>query len=84
MEAISQDSFTLKDRIRFYKKKWLREHIAVMAFVGLCIFSVAIIGIVQKQMAMLFISFVLLVISHAWRHNAMMAFVEKYAYNVKE
>lgn len=81
VKAIGQSSFTLKDRIIFYKHKWLKEHIAVMIFVGLCVFSVLIIGIVQKQIAMLFFSFILFIIAHAWRNNAMMTYVEKHAYD---
>ncbi len=36
-QAIKASSFTLKDKIEFYKKKWLKEHIAIMVFIGIFI-----------------------------------------------
>ena len=36
-QTIKSSSFTLKDRIDFFKQKWLKEHIAVMVFLGVCI-----------------------------------------------
>ncbi|MGN0436804.1 MAG: helix-turn-helix domain-containing protein, partial [Wujia sp.] len=41
-QAIKNSSFTLKDKIEFYKNKWLKEHIAIMAFVGICILGVLV------------------------------------------
>ena len=80
---MEQDKISLKDKIKFYKQKWLKEHVAVMVFVGLCILSVAIIGIIKKQIAMLLLFLVLLAIAHVWRYNAMMTYVENYAYDGK-
>ena len=40
VQSIKTSSFELKDRIEFFKKKWLKEHIAVMVFIGICIAAV--------------------------------------------
>ena len=31
-QTLKASSFSLKDKIEFYKKKWLKEHIAIMIF----------------------------------------------------
>ena len=36
-QTLKASSFSLKDKIEFYKKKWLKEHIAIMIFIGICI-----------------------------------------------
>ena len=51
-QVIIASSFSLKDRVEFFKKKWLKEHIAIMVFIGICIIAVLIAGIcacMEKQ-----------------------------------
>ena len=48
-QIIIASSFSLKDRVEFFKKKWLKEHIAIMVFIGICIIAVLIAGIVVKN-----------------------------------
>lgn len=83
--ALNNSTFTLKEKITFFKKKWLREHIATIV---LCIIvwlsimlwvapklqdknSYALLGTVGSILAILF--YVVL-------YNRMMAYVENHAY----
>ncbi len=85
--ALNNSTFTLKEKIAFFKKKWLHEHIAaiilcVAAWIGLIIWlalklrgndSYALLGAVGGLLAVLF--YVVL-------YNRMMIYVEKRAYRV--
>ena len=79
--ALNNSTFTLKEKIAFFKKKWLREHIATIV---LCVVvwiiimlwmalnnSYALLGAIGSILAMLF--YVVL-------YNRMMAYVENHAY----
>lgn len=48
MQTIKASSFSLKDKVEFFKKKWLKEHIAIMVFIGICIIAVFIAGFLTK------------------------------------
>ena len=83
--ALNNSTFTLKEKIAFFKKKWLHEHIAiivlcVVAWIGLIIWtalklrgsdSYALLGAIGGMLAILF--YVVL-------YNRMMVYVEKRAY----
>ena len=85
--ALNNSTFTLKEKIAFFKKKWLREHVAtivlcVAAWIGLIIWtalklrgsdSYSLLGAVGGLLAVLF--YVVL-------YNRMMIYVEKHAYRV--
>lgn len=81
VQSIRTSSFELKDRIEFFKKKWLKEHIAVMVFIGICIAAVFVAGIVTGKSILVSITPLLVLIAHAWRNNTMMAYVEHKAYD---
>ena len=80
-QTLKASSFSLKERIDFYKAKWLKEHISIMVFIGICIIGVALAGVVCKQGWIISIAIFLLLVAHGWRNNTMMAYVEKNAYN---
>lgn len=83
--ALNNSTFTLKEKIAFFKKKWLREHVAtivlcVAAWIGLIIWtalklrgsdSYSLLGAVGSLVAVFF---------YVVMHNRMMAYVEKRAY----
>lgn len=83
--ALASSIFTLKEKIAFFKKKWLREHIATIvlcsvAWIGIMIFltlktrgndAFLILGAIGSLLAVLF--YVVL-------YNRMMAYVENHAY----
>lgn len=80
-QTIRDSRFTLKDKMEFYKKKWLKEHIAIMVFVGICIVGVFVAGFVLRNPLLGYIAILMLILAHGWRNNAMMAFAEKHAYD---
>ncbi len=83
--ALNNSTFTLKEKITFFKKKWLHEHVAtivlcVAAWIGLIIWtalkmrgsdSYALLGAIGGMLAVLF--YVVL-------YNRMMVYVENHAY----
>ena len=80
-ETLKASAFNLKEKQEFYKKKWLKDHIAIMVFIGICIIGVLAAGIVCKNSLVSCASMLLLVFAHCWRNNAMMAYVEKNAFD---
>lgn len=79
--ALNSSTFTLKEKITFFKKKWLREHIAtiilcIVVWIGIMSWialnsSYTLLGAIGSILAMLF--YVVL-------YNRMMAYVENHAY----
>lgn len=79
--ALNNSIFTLKEKIAFFKKKWLREHIAtivlcIVVWIGIMLWvalnnSYALLGAIGSILALLF--YVVL-------YNRMMAYVENHAY----
>ena len=83
--ALSSSTFTLKEKIAFFKKKWLHEHIStivlcVAAWIGIILWivlklrgsdSYPLLGAVGGMLAILF---------YLVLYNRMMAYVEKRAY----
>lgn len=80
-QTIKASSFSLKDKIEFFKKKWIKEHIAIMVFIGICIIALLIAGIMVKNIILVSILPMLILIAHIWRNNTMMAYVERNAYD---
>ena len=80
-QVIKSSSFSVKERVEFFKRKWLKEHIAIMIFVGICIMAVLIYGIAAKSVISVLITPLLIAAAHAWRNNTMMTYVENNAYN---
>ena len=83
--ALDNSTFTLKEKIAFFKKKWLREHIAaivlcIVAWIGIIVWTAQklrgsdaypLLGAIGSMLAILF--YVVL-------RNRMMAYVEHRAY----
>lgn len=83
-ETIRTGVFSLKERTDFFKKKWLKEHIAEMVIIGIIIVTVFVIGAVRRDALIGYAAILLLVLAHGWRNNAMMTYVEKRAYSVDD
>ena len=80
-QPLKASSFSLEEKIDYFKKKWLKEHIAMMALWGICIMGVLIAGVVLNKPLLVYGSVVLLVLGHAWRNNTMMTYVEQNAFD---
>ena len=81
-EVFEASTFALKDKIEFFKKKWLKEHVVVMAFIGICIITVFAVGAIKRMPLLVSAAVLILVLTHGCRNNTMMAYVEKHAYDV--
>lgn len=79
-QTIRGSSFELKEKMEFFKKKWLKEHIAAMVIVGFCIIAIFVTGFILQKPVVVSIAVLLFIPAHAWRNNAMMAFAEHYAF----
>ncbi|MCQ2483193.1 MAG: helix-turn-helix domain-containing protein [Clostridia bacterium] len=75
-ETLKVSAFSIKEKQEFYKRKWLKDHVTLLIFVGICIIGVAIAGIVIRNAWVSYISLLMLVVAHCWRNNTMMAYVE--------
>lgn len=80
-QAIRTSSFTLRDRIDFYKKKWLKDHIAFMVLMGVVLLAVFVAAVVLREYWLGFAGMILLLVFHGVRNNAMMTYVEAHAYD---
>jgi len=81
-ETLRSSVFSVKEKQEFYKKKWLKEHVAIMVFIGIWIIVVFIAGIVDKNMFIGYAAALMLVLAHGWRNNTMMTYAEKYTFDV--
>jgi len=83
-QTLKASSFSLKEKVAFYKKKWLKEHIAVMIFIGTCILGILVAGTLMQQGWLIVLAGLLIPIAHGWRHNAMMAYAERHVYDTND
>lgn len=80
IDTVQASSFDLKDRILFYKKKWLKDHAAIMIFIGICIVGIFAAGSFTAHISIVYLSLLLLILAHCWRNNSMMTYIEKNAF----
>ena len=83
--ALSSSTFTLREKITFFKKKWFREHIAtiilcVVAWIGVMVLLTLKIQGNDKFLILGAVGVLLAVLFYAVLYNRMMAYVEKHAY----
>jgi len=81
IETLSSSSFTLKEKIEFYKKKWLKEHIAFMVMFAVIIVAMLVAGVIMKNSVIIAIAVVLFPVFHVIRYNSMMIYVERSVYD---
>ena len=79
--AIAASSFTLKERVDFFKEKWMKDHLGILVFLGITISVFLAAGIIWKKPMLVASSPLLLFCAHAWRNNTMMAYVEQKAFD---
>ena len=80
-QVVKASKFTLKEKLAFYKKKWLKEHIAAMCCWGIGIITALVVGIILSLPILVSAAMLLLLVGHAWRNNTMMAYVERNAFD---
>lgn len=80
-ETLKDSVFSLKERQEFYKEKWLKDHVAIMIFLGICIVAVFVIGATKKNSLIGSAGAILFTLAHGWRNNTMMTYVDKKAFD---
>lgn len=81
IQAMEESSFSLQEKIAYFRAKWLREHIAAMVLWAVCILAGVIYGLISRWPAAVAGSLVFTIAAHAWRNNAMAAYVERNAFD---
>ena len=56
----------------------------VMVFVGICIIGGFVAGAIMRNSLVGYVAILMLVLAHGWRNNAMMTYVERYAFDGSE
>lgn len=80
-QTVAASSFEVKERLEYFKKKWLREHIALMIIMGIIVIAVLAASFAAKNSLVGYLAFLLAVVFHGYRHNAMMSYAEARAYD---
>ncbi len=80
-QALQAGSFTIKEKLAFYKKKWLKEHIALMVIMGIIVAAALVTGAVLGNGIVVCAAVLLSVVFYCFVNNAMMAYAENHAYD---
>jgi len=80
-ETLKASAFGLREKQDYFKKKWLRDHVAIMVFAGICIVGVFVAGAIMKNSLIGYVAILMLVLAHCWRNNTMMTYVEQNAFD---
>ena len=79
--VLNNSAFTLKEKIAFFKKKWLREHITTIALCIVAWLSIMLWVALNNSYALLgAIGSILAILFYVVLYNRMMAYVENNAY----
>ena len=83
--ALSSSTFTLKEKITFFKKKWLREHIAtivlcIVVWLSIMIWAAQKLKDSNSRVLLGAIGSILALLFYVVLYNRMMAYVENNAY----
>lgn len=80
--ALSNSTFTLKEKVAFFKKKWRKEHLSLIIFCVVAWIAVVIVLKFQDIEPALWaaVSNLIAVLFYVVLYNRMMAYVEKRAY----
>lgn len=82
LSALENSTFTLRDKIDFFKRKWQKDHFLEIVVVMLVIIFFIIYGFIKGN-GLQYIFMIIGFISGVIENNKMMAYVEKNAYGKK-
>ena len=83
-QLVKTNSFNRKDKLEYFKKKWLKEHTAIIAIISICIIIVLAVGIIIKNRLLTAITPLLIAAAYGWLYNSMMSYVEEHVYGDAE
>lgn len=81
IKSVMASSFTLKEKIAFYKKKWVKDHIISIVLGILVLISLLFWGILHKNIIWIIVSWIAYLIFYAIQRNRMMIYVESRAFD---
>ena len=79
LNALEHSSFTLQDKIKFYQKKWEREHFFELMMVMILVAGFIIYGFIQNN-DWQWIAMIIGFLSGIIESNRKMAYIESHAY----
>ena len=78
--SADSNPFSIREKTDYYKKRWVKEHLAIILSLGFLLLAWFITGFVLKQSLMMSVTPGLVAIAHIWRNNSMMAYTEDHIY----
>lgn len=83
ISVIKKSGFSVKEKKEFFRKKWLKEHIGLMVFMGILIILQGILAWFTNDDLLFWLLPVTFVVMHCIRNNMMMSYIEKHIYSEK-
>lgn len=80
VKALSENVFTYKEKVTYFKKKWLKEHIALIVFFALLWLLLWAAGFWKESPLLLGIAAISTLLFRACITNTMMIYVERKAF----
>ena len=79
--ALSSDSFTLEEKIDFYKKKWKKDHWAVCLTSRVLLWGFLVVGIFRKEILWSLLYGIFSILYYLIERHHMMIYVERRAFD---
>lgn len=79
LSALKNSTFTLKDKINFFKKKWEKDHIFELTLMMMVVIFFIIYGFI-KDNGLQYLFMIIGLVSGVIENNKMMAYIERNAY----
>ena len=80
-QTIKSSSFNAKDKMEFFKKKWIKDHVAFIIFLGICAVGVLVAGLLLNNPLLCSAAFLSFVVFYARTNNSMMSYTERNVYD---
>lgn len=84
LQALENSTFTLKEKKKYFKEKWQKEHFFALTLVMLVIAFFIIYGWIKNDRNITILFIIMGFVSGIVENNRMMAYVEKNAYGKKK
>lgn len=84
LQALENSTFTLKEKQKYFKEKWQKEHFFALTLVMLVIAFFIIYGWIKNDSSITILFIIIGFVSGIVENNRMMAYVEKNAYGKKK
>lgn len=80
IEVLKHCSFTQKEKMSYWKKRWIKNHLASLIFFIILYISLLTYGIIKGNIYVISVATVCGFIIRTVRYNRMMAYIEKNAF----